>query len=165
LRICYLDESGTPEFTGSTSHFILFGLSIQDATWREKDGQITAVKRRYGLEREEIHTGWIARRYLEQERINGFEGLGVGSRRQAVQKARDEYLVKRAALHGTASVETLRKTFRKTSPYIHLTMTERRELLREVVGTVGGWDDCRLFAECIDKRTFGGKAPITPPFE
>lgn len=165
MRICYLDESGTPEFSGSTSHFVFLGLSIQGETWKAKDAEITVIKRRYGLEHEEIHTGWITRRYLEQERIPDFEALGMAERRAAVQKARNEFLVKKAALRGTASVENDRKTFRKTAFYIHLTLAERREVLREVARAVGAWEDCRLFAECTDKRSFGGRTPHTPPFE
>jgi hypothetical protein len=56
VRICYLDESGTPELQGGTSHFVLVGLSIQGETWKAKDAEVTAIKRRFGLEREEIHT-------------------------------------------------------------------------------------------------------------
>lgn len=165
MRICYLDESGTPELTGGTSHFILLGLSIQGETWKSKDNEITVIKRRFGLERAEIHSGWLTRRYLEQERIQDFEALGVADRRAAVQQAREMMLLKKAALHGPKSVEEDRKNFRKTAPYIHLTLAERRELLLQITETVGRWDDCRLFAECTDKRSFGGQPPSTPPYE
>lgn len=165
MRICYLDESGTPELVGGTSHFVLLGLSIQGETWKSKDNEITLIKRRFGLERAEIHSGWLTRRYLEQERIPNFEFLGEADRRAAVQKARDAMLVKKAALHGPASVQEDRKNFRKTAPYVHLTLAERRELLRQIVDTVRGWDDCRLSAECTDKLSFKGVAPRTPPYE
>ena len=165
MRICYLDESGTPELTGgTTSHFILLGLSIQVETWKPKDAELATIKRRYGLEGQEVHTGWMARRYLEQERIPDFERLGTADRRTSVQRARDEFLVRKAALRGPAAVESDRKTFRKEAPYIHLTLLERRELLRDVLRAVRGWDDCRLFAECTDKTTFA-RPPRTPPFE
>lgn len=165
MRICYLDESGTPELTGGTSHFVLLGLSIQGETWKAKDNQITLVKQRFGLERAEIHSGWISRRYVEQEKIRNFDALGIAQRREAVQKARDEFLVRKAALKGPASVQKDRKNFAKTAPYIHLTLAERREVLRQVAETVSEWDDCRIFAECTDKRSFGGRPPRTPPFE
>ena len=82
-----------------------------------------------------------------------------------VQRARDDFLVRKAALHGTASVQEDRKNFRKTAPYIHLTLAERRDVLRQIVEAVNHWEDCRIFAECIDKRTFGGVPPRTPPYE
>ncbi len=76
MRICYLDESGTPELSGDSSHFVLLGLSIQGETWKHKDDDITVIKRRFGLEGAEIHSGWLSRRYLEQERIPNFDMLG-----------------------------------------------------------------------------------------
>lgn len=165
MRLCYLDESGTPELTGGTSHFVFLGLAIQGETWKGKDDEVTLIKRRFGLERAEIHSGWLSRRYLEQESIPNFEALGTTERRTAVRQARDAILVRKAAIHGAASVKEIRKNFRKTDPYIHLTLPERRELLRQIAETLGRWDDCRLFAECTDKRTFGGMPPRTPPFE
>jgi hypothetical protein len=165
VRICYLDESGTAEFTGGTSHFILLGLSIQGETWRTKDTEITTIKQRYGLERAEVHTGWLTRRYLEQERIPGFETMGVAERRNAVQQVRDAMLIKKAALKGPASVAEDRKNYKKTASYIHLTLGERRQLLQDIAAAISRWEDCRLFAECTDKQTFGVTAPRTPPFE
>lgn len=165
MRICYLDESGTPELVGGTSHFVLLGLSIPAETWRNKDTEISIIKQRFGIVDAEIHAGWIARRYLEQEKIGRFEAMGIVERRIAVQRARDAFLIKRAALHGPASVVETRKNFRKTAPYIHLTMAERRDLLRQVGERVGTWGDCHIFAECCDKTTFAGQLPRTPPFE
>jgi hypothetical protein len=82
-----------------------------------------------------------------------------------VQRERDAFLVKKAALQGPAAVMNDRRNFNKTKPYIHLTLAERRQLLRDIVEALRGWGDCRLFAECTDKRTFGGVPPRTPPFE
>jgi hypothetical protein len=44
-------------------------------------------------------------------------------------------------------------------------MNERRELLRQVSDALSRWDDCRIFAECTDKRSFKGLLPKVPPFE
>jgi len=165
MRFCYLDESGTEQLTGDTSHFVLVGLSIQGESWKAKDAEISTIKQRYGIRGAEVHAGWVARRYLEQERIPDFESLSIADRRLAVQNSRDAFLIKKAALHGTKAVQTDRKNFAKTKPYIHLTLTERRQLLQDICGAVLAWDDCRLFAECTDKRTFGGVAPRTSPFE
>ena len=89
----------------------------------------------------------------------------MAERRLAVQKARDEFLIRKAALNGPKSVEEDRKNFRKTAGYVHLSLPERRELLRQIAEAIGRWEDCRLFAECTDKRTFGGVPPRIPPFE
>jgi hypothetical protein len=165
VRICYLDESGVPELAGGTSHFVLLGLSIQGETWKPKDAEITRVKRRFGITDAEIHTAWVARRYAEQEQIKNFDKLSSPQRIAEVQSRRDAYLIKIGATKGLAATKTIRKDFAKSAPYIHLTRDERIELLRQISDAVSGWSDCRVFAECIDKRVFKGKAPRTPPLE
>lgn len=165
MRICYLDESGTPELSGSTSHFVLLGLSIQGETWKQKDQQITRIKNRFGLGQAEIHAGWLARRYIEQEKIRGFEALGEADRRNAVKTARNAFLIGKAAVHGVKSVQTDRKNFQKTEAYTHLTHAERIDLMRQVAEVVAGWEDCHIFAEASDKSSFRGVPPRTPPFE
>jgi hypothetical protein len=165
MRFCYLDESGVPELNGGTSHFVLLGMSVIGESWKSKDTEITNIKRRYGLEQEEIHSGWIARRYVEQEKIKDFESLSSDERRKAVLKSREALLVKKAAVKGLAAVQDDRKNFKKTEPYIHLTLSERRQLLQDIVDLVHGWNDCQLFAECTDKTTFRVRPPTTPPFE
>lgn len=165
MRICYLDESGTPELSGGTSHFVLLALSIQGETWKEKDSQITRIKQRFGLSQAEIHTGWLARRYVEQEKIPNFDVMSEAARRTAVLNARKAFLVSKAAVQGVKSVQNDRKNFLKTQDYIHLTHAERREVLREIAEAVGGWTDCQLFVEACDKGAFNGVAPRTPPFE
>ena len=165
MRICYLDESGVPELGGGTSHFVLLGLAIPGETWKQKDIEVSRIKQRYGLAQQEIHSGWIARRYLEQEKIPNFEALSYDNRRATVQKARDAILISKAALKGVHAVQSDRKNFNKSAPYIHLTLSERRQLLLDIVNLVNGWNDCELFAECTDKTTFGQRPPRTPPFE
>lgn len=165
MRICYLDESGTPDLGGGTSHFVLLALSIQGETWKAKDTEISLIKQRFGLAKAEVHTGWMTRRYLEQEAIASFDTLGIAQRKAAVRQARDAFLIRKAALQGPMSVQEDRKNFRKTDPYIHLTLQERKEVLVQIANAISKWDDCRIFGECIDKRTFGGRAPHTPPYE
>jgi hypothetical protein len=33
MYLCYIDESGTPESSGNTSHFVLAGISIPIWHW------------------------------------------------------------------------------------------------------------------------------------
>lgn len=165
MFLCYLDESGVPEVGAGTSHFVLLGFSIQATYWRGQDGQISEAKQRYGLENCEIHTGWMTRRYWEQERIPGFSGMDWPARRRAVEQERQASLLRIAALKGHSAVTEIRKNHRKTQPYTHLTRDERQELLRELADIIGDWGACRLFAEAIDKTTFGGQAPRNPPLE
>jgi hypothetical protein len=165
MFLCYIDESGSADLGKGTSHFVLLGFCIQAAYWRGQDAQIATTKRRYGLEAHEIHTGWMTRRYLEQERIPNFGDLDWPTRRHEVEKARTASLLRAAAIKGKAALEELKKNFRKTRPYVHLTRDERFSLLRELANIIGTWGACRLFAEAIDKRAFRIQAPATPPLE
>lgn len=165
MFLCYLDESGSPELGRGTSHFVLLGFCIQAIYWRGQDAQIAAVKRQYGLENEEIHTGWMTRRYLEQERIAGFAAMDWAARRAAVEQERRATLLRVAALKGPQAVQEMRKNYRKTAAYVHLTRDERFALLRELADIVGSWGACRLFAEATDKRTFQAQPPRRPPLE
>lgn len=165
MRIAYLDESGTPEPTGGTSHFVLVALSIPAQTWKDKDRDISAIKAQFDLEPAEIHAGWMARRYLEQERIVNFAAMDHAQRRAEVKKVREEALVRKVALHGAAGAKDLRKNFAKTDAYVHLTFDERREVLRLVADKVGAWPDARIFAECTEKDAYAKLPSARPLFD
>jgi hypothetical protein len=165
VKIAYIDESGTPELTGSTSHFVLLAATIEAANWKAHDEAITAIKHAYGVSKAELHAGWMARRYVEQELIHDFSNSSREQRVVRAMRKRDELLLNRAARYGVERVRELRKNFTKTAPFLHLTHSERRALLAEVAREIASWPDCVLFAECTDKSTFGGRAPATPPFE
>lgn len=165
MRIAYLDESGTPELAGGTSHFVLLAVAIDGQTWRTKDDQLEGIKARFGLEQAEVHAGWMARAYPEQDHIPGFAGMDWATRRAHVKAARDATLLKRATLRGVSSVQEMRKNFRKTEGFVHLTLAERRAALEAIATAVSAWDDCAIFAECADKRVFTTQSPTIPLFE
>ncbi|MGB6429618.1 MAG: DUF3800 domain-containing protein [Candidatus Acidiferrales bacterium] len=165
MHLCYIDESGVPELNQGTSHFVLLGLSIEAWDWRGQDRAVSVVKRKFGLYGAEIHTGWMTRRYLEQERIPNFQSLDRTARQTQVRKERDAQLIKEDALKGSKAARELRKSYRKSDTYIHLTLGERRNCLRELADLIGGWGNARLFCHAIDKRAFGSTPPANPPRE
>lgn len=75
MFFCYVDETGTPHLPGNTSHYVLAGLAIPTNCWKQCENDIGRIKKKYGLEGEEIHKGWLVRRYLEQSNIPDFESL------------------------------------------------------------------------------------------
>jgi len=75
MRLCYIDESGTPDLPGNTSHYVLAGLSVPVWHWKDCDRDLEKLKARYSLQNGEIHTGWILRRYLEQSKIDNFKNI------------------------------------------------------------------------------------------
>jgi Protein of unknown function (DUF3800) len=155
MYLCYIDESGTSDIPGNTSHFVLAGLSIPIWHWKTSDRDISDVLSHYGLCGKELHTAWLLRSYLEQSRIPGFSQLTYDSRRAAVEQARTRELLRLQANPRTRKAyQQQKKTFAHTSDYIHLTRQERLDLIRKVADKVATWGYARLFAECVDKNFF-----------
>ncbi|MDP2982521.1 MAG: DUF3800 domain-containing protein [Candidatus Latescibacter sp.] len=48
MYLCYIDESGTPDIPGNTSHYILAGVSIPVQYWKDCDNDIENIKSKYG---------------------------------------------------------------------------------------------------------------------
>jgi hypothetical protein len=153
MYVCYIDESGTPDIPGNTSHFVLAGLCIPISEWRTIDISISTLLKKYDLDGEEFHTAWILRKYLEQARILNFEKMDRPARRAAAQQERNKELL-RLQKQNSSSYKQVKKTFAQTAAYIHLTLTERRALVFELGDLIASWDNARLFAECIDKTHF-----------
>ena len=125
MYFCYLDESGTPQVAAQTSHFVLLGLAIPAAAWHLKDRRVNAIKARYGLKDVEIHTGYIARRFPEQEHIAKFEAMDPIQRRAVMDTARKNSLIKAAALKTGDQLKSLKKLYKKSADYIHLAHAQR----------------------------------------
>ena len=151
MYFCYLDESGTPELGAETTHFILLGIAIPAAVWHEKDRRVNEIKAQHGLKDVELHTGFMARRYSEQEHIPNFEELDSPQRRVAVQAERNKSLIKAAATKPADRLKALKKKYAKTADYIHLTHAQRMKALQDLADEIGSWINARLFAEAVDK--------------
>jgi hypothetical protein len=154
MFLCYIDESGTPEVPGNTSHFVLAGLAIPIDKWKSCDMDISAIKKKYYLQGVEIHTGWMLREYPEQTKITNFEQLNKEQRIYEVDKIRNIKLLN-LQRHGKPSqYKQTKKNFSKTKPYIHLTYVDRKQCILDITKRVSRWNFARLFAECIDKIHF-----------
>jgi len=154
IYFCYIDESGTPEIPGNTSHYVLSGLSIPINRWKFCENKISQLKKKYNLENCEIHTAWLARKYLEQSRIPDFDLLSHDQRRHEVSKIRKEELLKLQKSTNRQHYKQTRKNYRQTNSYIHLTFEERLKFLQDVGDLIGNWKFARIFGECIDKIHF-----------
>lgn len=153
MHLCYLDESGTSQIPGNTSHFVLAGIDIPATHWKFCDNAVQKLKRKYNLEKAEIHTAWLLRPYLEQKKIPKFESLGYSDRRLAVNKIRKKELL-RLQKSKPKTYRQIRKNYRKTQDYIHLSYRQRKNLVLKLSEMVREWNFARLFAECIDKIYF-----------
>ena len=154
MYLCYIDESGTSNIPGNTSHFILAGLSVPIWHWNDCDRALRRIKDRYGLRDAEIHTAWLLRKYIEQRRVRDFHSLSYGERRSEVERLRKSELLRLQAQQNKKHYRQTKKNYRHTADYIHLTLEERRQFLGDVAECVSNWGFARLFAECIDKVHF-----------
>jgi Protein of unknown function (DUF3800) len=154
MYLCYIDESGTPEVPGNTSHFILCGIAIPIWHWRNVEQEITFALKPFGLDEEEFHTAWLMRPYIEQSKITNFAALNWSQRRAAVEMERNKYLLKLQKANKPALLKQTKKNYKHTSPYIHLTFQERKDAVKNIAHCISRWGFARLFAECIDKLYF-----------
>lgn len=163
MYFCYIDESGTSEIAGGTTHFILAGLAIPYWRWKNCENDIYAVKQKYSLTNAEIHTAWLLRNFPEEKKITKFEELNHLQRRSEVEKLRNAELLKLQKSHTTNKLyKQTRKNYRNTAAYIHLSLNERKNFVKEIATTIGSWGFARLFAECIDKTFFNPSIAAAP---
>lgn len=153
MYLCYIDESGTADIPGTTSHFVLAGLAMPVQNWKRHNSQVERIKRRYGLEQAEIHVAWLMRPYIEQRGIPNFSLLAEAERRSRVQSARTEELLRLQRVNQKLYKQT-RKNYKNTDSYIHLTFEERRQVVVDLATCISRWGNARLFAECINKVHF-----------
>lgn len=151
MYLCYIDESGTSELTGNTSHFVLAGISIPIWHWQNYEKEIRAIQSAYDLEGTEIHTAWILRPYQEQMNIAGFEKMKHSQRRAEVESERKREVLRLQRSKNTKQLKQIKKNYLKTNQYIHLTQDERCNFILDITKCIAKWKSARLFAECIDK--------------
>lgn len=151
MYLCYIDESGTPESTGNTSHFILAGISIPIWHWQKYEAQIKSIQKTYTLDETEIHTAWILRPYHEQSLISGFNEMKYAQRRAEVESFRKNDLLRLQRVNNRERFKQVKKNYTQTNKYIHLTQVERKNYIIDLAKCIANWQSARLFAECIDK--------------
>lgn len=161
MYLFYLDESGTPEIPGTSPTFTLAAIGIPVGSWTKYDKEIRQLKTSYGLADAEIHVAWIARRYMEQEKIRDFEKMDWVQRRDAVDQERILEITKKQS--EGKDVAQLKKNFRRSEAYIHLTRSERNRFLLELAQLVGKWSTAKIFAEIIQKENYQPPKQILTP--
>ncbi len=154
MYLLYIDESGTSDIPGNTSHFVLAGLSVPIWHWKDCDRAISAIKRKYSLQGSEIHAAWMLRPYVEQNKVPKFSSLSYRERRYEVEKLRKAEILRLQRSGNSKHYKQTKKTHRKTNAYIHLTHEQRKNFIVKIAECVSEWGFARLFAECIDKIHF-----------
>ena len=167
MFILYVDESGVEELNVPPPHFVLLGLMIPAAEWKALDSAIETVKARYGLAGVEIHSAWMARRFSEQEKVSGFDGLDRRSRLAAFQSEVQQRSGVLGVRGNKKKIKAFRREVRETSRYAHLTRDERLHCLLDLGAELARWDSIRIFADAISKADFqaGSRTPYEMAFE
>lgn len=137
MIFCYIDESGTPDLPGNTSHYVLAGLSIPVSEWKTCETAVEKVKHKYGLPGAEIHTRWILWPYLEQTKIDGFEEMSYAERRYEAEKYRNRELLRLQSPKSHTQYHKTKKNYRATNAYIHLSYEERKAFIKEIAELIG----------------------------
>lgn len=156
MYILYLDESGVAESHPSqTSHYVLLGMAVHVGTWFALNKQVFGLKRAFALgdpNHLELHAAWIRRPYPEQQQIPDFELLGWQARRDAVLEWREKRQLEVWPLLAGNKRQEDKRYFRSTDSLVHLTFSEREDLLNRSLGIVGDYRrGITLFAEAIHK--------------
>ena len=107
----------------------------------------------------------MMRSYHEQLEIPDFSLMNRGERRSQVLKVRTSEIINLRGGNNRRRYKQTRKNYRNTDSYIHLTLEERRDTVRELAETIANWDSIRLFAECIDKIHFDPARTVNTPDE
>jgi hypothetical protein len=154
MYLCYIDESGTPDLPGNTSHFILAGLAIPIEKWKECDLQVERIRAGYGIGDDEVHIAWLLRPYLEQTRIPRSDALSRSERKDRVEMLRKAELLRLQRISHSKQYGQTKKNYRETEKYMHLSYAERRQLAADLAECIASWSFAHLFAECVDKVFF-----------
>lgn len=163
MKLFYLDESGNPELSGSSDSYVLVAIGIPIEKWTACDKAINQLKASYNLLNAEIHTAWMLRSYREQQEIEGFESMSHEERRQAVIRVREQKIQNYKANKSPQALKSLKKIYKNTEAYIHLTYRERQRFIFDLVAKVKSWSFTRIFAEVIDKKEYHPPKPHLTP--
>ena len=108
----------------------------------------------------------MLRSYREQQEIEGFESLTHDERRQAVIRVREQKIQKYKDDKSLQALKSLKKNYKNTDAYVHLTYKERERFIFDLVAKVKSWSFARIFAEVIDKRNYHPPKPdLTPEIQ
>ena len=163
MRLFYLDESGNPELSGASDSYVLVAVGIPIEKWTACDKAINQLKASYNLLSAEIHTAWMLRSYREQQEIEGFDSMPHEERRQAVIRVREQKVQNYKANKPPQALKSLKKIYKNTEPYIHLTYSERERFIFDLAAKIKSWSFARIFTEVIDKKDYHPPKPDLTP--
>lgn len=80
----------------------------------------------------------MLRSYREQQEIDGFESMSHEERRQAVIRVREQKIQNYKANKSVQALKSLKKIYKNTEAYVHLTYSERERFIFDLVTKIKG---------------------------
>lgn len=129
-------------------------MAIPAAEWKAKDAEISTIKARYGLQTAEIHTAWLLRKYTEQVKIVNFSALRWEERKKEVGTLRNSLLNHLDLTGDNKKKKAMLKFYKETQSYVHLTLEERKQCIKDLCECIKSWTTARIFFHAIKKEKF-----------
>ena len=150
MQLLYVDESGNSHVDPNNTHFVLAGVAMDAAYWKQHNSQIDNIKYAYDLTNQEIHTAWLLKTYGFQNKIPNFSSFDATNRKQAAEQFIQSELIK--ANPGTR--KNIKKDWKITAAYCHLLKADRIDFVNEICHQFSQWGHMRIFLIIVDKRTY-----------
>ena len=158
MQLLYVDESGNSHINSSQSntHFVLAGIAMDAAYWKQHNEQIKNLKTSRSLGEQEIHTAWILRTYGFQNKIPDFSSFTEIERRSKAEEFIHSEIQK--AKQGTR--KNIKKDWKIIKPYSHLLLAERNDFIRDICHLISKWGYMRIFLIIVNKEAYKPKYSI-----
>lgn len=159
MQLLYVDESGNSQVNQSTtSHFVLAGVAMNAAYWKQHNSQIENIKSNHDLKGHEIHTAWLLRQYGFEKTTFDFSNLNKDQRIACANNYISTQL--QSNKNNQKLNKNIRKDWKIIQHYSHLTHQERVDFVDDVCSAFSNWGHSRVFIVAVDKRTYLPKYSI-----
>ena len=150
MQLLYVDESGNSHIDPSNTHFVLAGITMDAAYWKQHNEQIENIKQSYDLDEQEIHTAWLLKTYGFQEKIPNFSSLDKANRKQAAEA----FIQAQVKKSSPGTRKNIKKDWKIIASYCHLLKAERFEFINDICLQFSKWGHMRIFLIVVDKRSY-----------
>lgn len=150
MQLLYVDESGNSHTSPNNTHFVLAGVAMDAAYWKQHNAQIDTIKQSYALVGEEIHTAWMLKNYSFESGIPNFSSLDYQNRKQCAQA----FIQQKIASSNLGARKNIKKDWKIIQPYSHLLKQDRFDFINDICLQFSQWGHMRIFLIIVDKRTY-----------
>lgn len=155
MYLYFLDESGG---NNKPLPFVMAGVGIEASEWTRCEHRLQLIKNEYKIGDNEIHSSVLWGGYKEQELIPDFDSLGYEDRRARCEAVQREQVLSLKAKLKAKQIKQMQEGQEKRKPYLHLTLTERHNLLEAFIREFVTWKKVFWTAVLIEHENSGQAA-------